>query len=398
MTAPIYRVFKITAGDVTVEFNGEPFALRTDGYAPAYPVRGGKVSGKGTYANVTEAITFDIYSMSTMGVLTAGVRNLTQVLDLIDAWKKKESDVPVIFHIKPQHSDLDVDSLQSLIMGHSGVPVNLPASYHDLISIEGVQEIGPITIEYERRGLLLGELQTAENTTPVTVPSIITAGGLDEEIVNSPTKVSLVSFAPGNTPLGDGFLLMTGEPINSVNGVNFGLFDASDMTSSDFSSVDDSANKAYNDDIMQINAATKQTGEIEIDLECDFEALLVYLTYRNDHATTTWRIRARSSGYVDAYTRWTVIDAESTNPRPIALGVLRSAAKYHQKLHIEVETDANVGTLGINAVATLPVSEQSHAIDIVGKTYTPTTYTHDLVVDHKALEDRRALAYLKVTQ
>ena len=54
LAANAYKTFRITAGDTVVSFTGEPFGLLPGGYAPPFPVRGSKVSGKGSYADVSE--------------------------------------------------------------------------------------------------------------------------------------------------------------------------------------------------------------------------------------------------------------------------------------------------------------------------------------------------------
>jgi hypothetical protein len=392
-----YAVLELVCGRTTLDLLSAPYALAANGYAPAIASRSkGDLGGKGIYNDVPEEIIIDIHG-DTPAEVYGGQQNLIAILDRADAWENSGAREAVILRFQPQHSLLDAP-LESLVVGKTGdsdALLSLAANYNDRILI---YEIEGARIAFRRRGQLLGDEETAESASAVTLPGVVSAAALSETDFASPTAVELLGLGLGTELLGDGFLALTTAPVASVNGTNFGIFAAADMTGDGFASQDDAANNAYGDDIMRIDAASDQSGSLTIDVDSDHEALLVYVALRNNGATTPWRVRAKSTGYLDTTTRWQVVGTASQQPQIVALDVLRSVADYHKKIVIEVETAQSSGTLDVNYIATVPLVEDTHVIAIRGGAYTTQAYTYDLVVDHQALARKRAIAYLRAAQ
>jgi hypothetical protein len=397
-----YAVLKLTNGVKTIDFvDGVNYSLKSSGWAPAVSARDhGILGGRGYYIDVPEQIEISIFGEA--GTAGAGfnqaIRDITALLDQVDAWAQGEEVDPVIMYIQIQSSDL-TEPLQAIVAGKAGdVPfMSSPNSFSDLVM---TYEIDGAIITFRRRGQLLspGEIETVDYGSPSyeTNPAVLTINtGLTHLDIPSPTKISLTNFVASVPMMGAGFVLVTGVSPASAYGTNFGIFDYNDMVSSEFSSVAETAQHATSGNIMRIDAAVNTSGSIAVTVSAEVVGLTVFMKVRNNHATTTWRARARSSGFAEISQRWKIIDASTLNPRAEVMGLLNAVSAFHEKIHIDFETDGSVGTLDVNIIAVLPQDGDTHYIAIKEDSYTADSFARNLVIDHRALTHKRPLAFIE---
>lgn len=396
-----YAVLELTNGSKTIDFvDGVNYTLKSSGWGPAISARDrGILGGRGYYVDVPESIEIGIFGQNGFN---EAIRDITTLLDQVDAWSQGEEVDPIILKIQIQSSELS-EPLQAIVAGKANDSpfMTSPSSFSDMIMS---YEIDGAVITFRRRGQLLSpsETETAYYGVPFqdpsyeTNPAVLTINsGLEELDIPSPTKVSFTNFIANVPMLGAGFLMLTGFSPSSAYGTNFGVFEYDEMTSSEFATVAETAKFATGGNVKRIDAATNQTGSIEITVNAEVVGLTVFVKLRNNHASSTWRARARSTGFANINGRWKTIDASTLNPRAEVFGLLNAVSAFHEKIHIDFETDYSVGTLDVNVIAILPQDGNTHYIAVKEDDYTNDSFARNIVIDHRALTHKRPLAFIE---
>lgn len=378
-----YLILRLTNGEVTLDLvDNIKFSLVEGGWSPSVASRRiSQLHGYGPYNPVTETLSLMVYGE------TAGetIRNFTQLvtlLDQADAWALGDRVAPVLFQVQIQGSSLP-EPLSAIILGRTSdeAPFVInPPTFNDTLT---VFQIGPISIQFLRSGLWYGEEIDGEAAGQVT-PSIFTVDLTEDEQVLSPTRIELNGFAPAAPMLGNGIIALTGASRFATYGVNLGIYAAENMTSTEFTTVDDSAHLAHGDDVMRIDAATHQDGSLMVaNVYADVARLSVFAAIRNN-SPTAWRVRAKSTGFVTTVDRWQDLEP-TTQPQIVHVGTLANQVGAHVNINIEVETDSSTGTLDVNYIAVFPHDASSQHVAILAANYSSAAYERDLVIDHRVL-------------
>ncbi len=388
-----YATLKLVATNKTIDLlDRANYALVR--WAPAVSARDRSLLGNySPYLNVTEVITVNVFGESVTEALQA-LDDINTVLEQAEAWSLGDAVEPVVMQVAVEGSSL-LAPLEAVVLGRPGdeLPMMLQPTFNqDLL----IYEIANVEVRLVRRGLWLGE--EVETTLPSTYtnPAVMTADM--GEILNrlSPTTVRVTGFGSATPMIGGGFLLVGGVQPSSAHGDNIAIYPAASMTSTEFSVVDDAAHNAHGDDVMRIDAASNQTGTITIaGVYAEVSRISVFAAVRNNSATTTWRVRAKSTGYVTAADGWQTIDASSTDPRVIYVGTPANQSGTHINVVLEFAATGASGTLDVNYVVVLGHNASTGYIAIQGGDYSNESFPRALVVANRAMTHRTPLLYIE---
>lgn len=390
-----WMTLKITDGtpENTVDLvDNVNFSLAQGGWAPSIAERKHSImGGRSEFLPTVERI--QVFAHGDTGAeALANQAKLARILDQSEAFANGAEVAPVMVQVQPQGSTMTGPS-SAMILGHpenQSFMVN-PNDWAEQIAVN--KTIGPITVQFERRGLWLYEEETV-STAAVANPAIMSVNFAHSLDLPAPTAIALNDISAGTELIQKAFVLVTDTPAASTFGENFGLYLAGDMSSTEFSSVDESANLMPGTNAKRIDASVNQTGTLTISaVAAEVKHLAIFLAARNDTAAA-WRIRPRSSGYSDITGDWVEIPA-SAAVAPYYIGPLISAHPSHYNINLDVETDATSGTLTIGWVCTFPITQFSRAIQINSGSYSSAGVSRVLRVEHRLLEALDPLLYVE---
>lgn len=388
-----YSVLELVGTNLTIDLlDGVNYALVQ--WAPSVSARDRSLLGNySPYLNVTEVITVNVFGGSVSEALQA-LDDINIVLEQAEAWSLGDAVEPVLMRVQMLGSSLS-DPLEAVVLGRPGddAPMMLQPSFNqDLL----VYEIANVEIRLVRRGLWLGEEVERSLPNSLTNPAVMTVN-LGEKLSRlSPTTIRVTGFGSATPMLGSGYMLISGVPAASSQGRNIGIYGAASMSSSEFSVEDDSANNAHFDDILRIDAAVNSTGTILIPgVYAEVSRISIFVAARNNSMTTTWRVRAKSTGYVTAVGGWKTIDALSQEPRIIYAGTPANQSGTHINVALEFEATAAAGTLDINYVVVLGHDPSTGYVTIRGDDYSAESFPRALVVADRAITHRTPLIYIE---
>lgn len=377
-------ILKITNGEDTINLNdGVNYGL-LKGWVPRVARRRvGEAAGRSLYEDVTETIPIRIFGESEADALSK-LQAIGAALNDIQEFANGAEIDPWVIQYQPNGSAL-ADPVQALIVGAGSANdlIQLPATFNE--HIRGY-EISPVYIPFTRRGLWLGETQT-DSVTTANNPHFLHATHLTNEDLKTPgpTQIKITGFDAGTDIIEDAYILITDAVLKpSASGYGWKLFDYSDMSSSEFSNQADSANKAINDNVKRIDAASNQTGSITVSMGAQKRAVFVFVAVRNN-SSTIWQIRAVSTAYSGIATRWQTIDASTSNPRIISLGQLVSTVSKHEDIDIEVQTEGSTGTLDVGHIVIISVTPYTHVLGLFSGSYSSAAYERLINLDPRAL-------------
>lgn len=393
-----YMELRLTDGATTVSLvDAANYALAAGGWPPGVSRRTlSRLGGQSSYAPVEEEIQVNVFGNTTAEALAA-VEALAELLDQADAWAMGRHVKPVWIQARAQGSTLS-DPLQALVLeGNAGRPfIAPPPTYNDNLM---VAEVGPITIRFVRTGLWLDANQTEAGTAVgvygLSNPDVMRVNFGQALPLLAPTTIKITNFPAGAQLIDDAYVLYTDAPVESTYGTNFKICNTSSMMATNFTSVADTANHAHNGGVFRIDAGVSQTGSLTENIQAEVREIAIFAAVRNNSTSTTWRMRAVSSGYAEIYGNWATIDAASQTPRIIALGKLSNESGIHTTIGIEVETDDTSGTLDVNYVVPLPYGASAGYIGITGKAYNADGFTRNLVLDPRELTHKHPLVYIE---
>jgi hypothetical protein len=378
----------LTDGTTTVTLSDTTkYGLLAGGWSPQIATRRAGVLGGRPYTQVVEEMRFDVYGTTTADAIA----NLAAVLRLIDQahrWSLGESFSPVVLKYQPQGSTL-TNPVQSLVYGFADndPPATLPATYNDFLM---VYEISDVTLRFVRDGAWLGDEETITDLTSAH-PEIGTGTFTGFASHLSPVKLEIGSL-PSDVSIGDyipGFVLIADrasriEIVEAEGMANGGVF----------TSDADAARKPSGTGVLVYTPSS--TGEAESDPELiSLDAgkrVGIIAAVRNDHATTSFAVRASIAGNNDrnlSSTRPVVIEPGSTDPQFVMLGVALCEEEY-SLLYLHVQASAVAGTLSIDYLALVNLDNPTSRIVSIGTTDTGAGITDafsEFTIDPRALED-----------
>lgn len=395
MAEPVFTSIELVGQFDTIDLMaGINYSLVS--WAPAVAARERRIIGNiSPYTNVVETIVLDIHG-ETAAEARAALETLNDILEQADAWYLGENVPPVIVRVHMFDSE-EAEPLQSVVMGRaedSPYLLRLQPNFNDQ---QAVFEIENVEIQFIRRGLWLAPAEERTMVLPKTNPALMTLDMGERLSRLSPTTIRITGFDDSTPMIGSGFLIVTGvSPVSSF-GRNIQIYKAADMNGGTaFSTEDDSAHLAHDDDVLQIDAASNQSGTITINnVYAETTRISLFAAVRNNSSSAAWRVRPSSTGFVTTYDRWRLIDPSSQQPRIIFVGTLANQAGAHINLQLEFETDANEGTLDLNYLAVVGHDQNTNYITINGDDYSNAAFPRSLVVADRSLTHRTPLLYIE---
>src|SRR5687768_3204848 len=190
-----YTTMTLGDGATTADLvDGVNYQLLLRSYAPTLAGRRRmNMAGRKPYATVVESIT--LYIRGTDGAsCLANAAKLAQLLDQAERFTAGDNVPPVLYTIQPQGSVLD-DPLQSMVYGRpAGTPsgVNLPMTYNDKLFRF---EIGPVTIQFVRDGLLIAPPEALITDASVSPnPTIREVTFASSHAIPSPVRLQIIGW------------------------------------------------------------------------------------------------------------------------------------------------------------------------------------------------------------
>lgn len=375
---------QLSDGVTTLDLNdGISYGL-LKGWIPRVARRSaGLLGGRSLYGPVTESIPIRVMGSTAAGALAA-LGDLAEMLDRVQRWADRDPTIaPWILTYQPDGSTLS-QPLTALVesAAPSGDLLSLPATFNEYL--KGF-EINPVIMTLTRRGLWLTSEATA-TAAAADNPAVLSASFGARLDIAGPTAIRLTGISAGTDLMDTGYVLVSDADPQSLYGENFAIYDATLLSLSGASLVADAGALAVGGSVARLDAETSQTATLTIpSVEADQRIIYLFAAARNNHASTTWRIRPKSTGYADTIGRWQTIDATTTDPRILSLGLLAGSAPSHINVTVELETAASVGTLDINYIAVFPGGGYGQIVKINAGDYGAAAYARQLVIDHRSL-------------
>lgn len=372
----------ISNGTDTIDLNdGVNYGLLSGWIPRVAKRRASLAAGVSSHLDIAETIPIRVFGATAAAALDA-LADLAAACDNIQRWRAGDNVDPWVLYYAPNGSSLS-QPLSALLVdaAPAGDLIGLAANFNETIR---AYEINPVTLTLTRRGLWLTE-ETTKTAAAANNPAVLTVDFVDALPIAGPTKVVLTDIEADTELIGSGYLLFTDISPQSANGYNFKLYDAGDMTGANFASTADTTNKAFDGNVMRIDASSNTTGTLTIsEVNAGVNRLYIFAAVRNNNATA-WRIRARSVGYSENTGQWFDIDTSSTSPRWLAIGMVGALTPNHVDILIDVATDGSTGTLDIAGIVILPDGANSRIIEIIGADYDDNSYERAIAVDPRAL-------------
>ena len=379
-----WMTFQLTDGTTTINLvDGSNFSLVSWGPSVSYR-RENVLGGQSSFVDVEETIVIDLIGANAL----SNLQTLSTMLDKAD----NKTDI-VTLRVQLQNSALS-DPLECVVVGRGGSGlIETPTTFNDNLL---VYEIEGLEIQVIRKGAWLGDLDTPTAVAAANNPVIHTVAMSEAVSIPSPTKIELTGFSSGDKWSNDAFLIFIDE-----NEDRFEIIDGGDLFSAGTgkSLVDDSANEAYNDDVVRLDGSALGTSSTTLshsysapNVITDIETLGVFVSIRNNSSTAAWRIQAHSQGAtagLSSSTRWHHIDTQSTNPRLYNLGTLSNSVGRHANVSLTIFPIDGAGTIDINYMVIVPFGKNTRIIKLAHPSFQNNPYT--LRIDPRALTARQPI-------
>ena len=348
----------ITDGTTTLELTDTiNYALVS--YAPGVPTRKrNELSGEGPYIDMPNTITFHAMGCTAADAYAA-VAAVQALLDQAQRWGDGEEVDAVLVVLQAQ--DSATSPLEAVIKSAplAGEPlVTLPATW---IESYGKYVIENVTIQFVRRGLLHTGATASASSGSGANPTVLTAT-LTSATISSPMLLDLLFPTRAAGDLASGSYLLVANDTNEIQ-----IYEAEALTSGPFTSVADAANSARGGSVLRYTPTDTlfngSGGQDITSIWQYFQTFSIFAAVRNNSATTTWRIKVGFSN-VSAdilYTAEVAIDASSTSPRIVPLGIMANWVGGQPRastISIWVAASAAAGSLDIDYIALLALNDE----------------------------------------
>lgn len=368
MTATTVPYLRLTDGTTTLNLlDGTNYALERGSWAPRVAVRRLSTLGGRPYTSVVEEIPL-IVRGSTAAVALANLGALSKMLDQAEAWDNDESVDPVVVEYQPQGSTL-AEPLQSLILGRGDSSIlDLPVVFND---VGMLYEISGVVLRFLRDGAWYGDEEDVETEPPGLAtgqPRVQEATFADAAAHLSPVTVVLRSMSDRDDigAYDAGFLLVASaaERLYVVDGPDL---DAG----GDFSTDADATRQPEGAGVLiytPSGTAEVESGNGTILLSAG-KRVGVVAALRNTSATTTFTVRVLISGPNGrnaATSRPYYVDASTTDPRIVLLGVVLCEDSIYTIITVKVQASAAADTLVIDYLALVVLDDPTSRIVAVG--------------------------------
>lgn len=370
------------AAGTTVDFIGGT-TYRVSAWSPAVAARRpGELAGRGPYEDVEEEMTITISGATTLASLAA----LKSVFDQAARWARGEPVQPVCLHYQPTAAS---EELRAVVMGGE---VELP---ENLVNAPVVTMIDPVVVRFRRSGLWYGS-DVARTDTTTTNPETAVAGTFAALGVAAPIKVELEGLEANKAAVNDSFLLVSSDEVAA--GTRIVVMPAEAFAPNlDFTSVSDSANYARGNSVLRFTPSGLPYQDIESLAPAGYtynsrvKRWGVFVNYRNNSATTSFRVWASLWHYYNAggtghiETPALVVPAGASSPRWAFVGSA-TVPDSLSRVSLHMEASAASGSLDVDDVVLMALDHSDSDIALrFGGASGAISLTTTLIVDPAVL-------------
>lgn len=292
---------KITNGTTTLDLLGgsatNSFNLLADEWGPTVARRSERSLGGDVYETAVEQIPLYVQSDTDAATVLANIEALAALIDQAQVWRDGGDVAAVRIQYSPNS---DTDYLECVILGPpDGEPgVVLPPNFTSDLWQNAVDGV---VLQFERRGLWLGEAETQDDLTNTT-DAVVALTFADSLANPSPVSVEVISDDVGSSHTGlVGFLAVS----DLDDGINVASTYGSGSAGSTVSSV-----RSFGGDCREITPSSVTTYTVNLDLDGGAitlnplrpELFDIFLVGRNLSDTVTYQVTAQLIGSVSTLT------------------------------------------------------------------------------------------------
>lgn len=379
-------ILKISDGTTTVDFINDA-AYRVSSWSPAVPTRRkGELGGRGPYEDVVEAMTISVSGSQTLTKL----QTLQQLMDQAERWTRGEPEAAVLLHYKPTASS---EELKTVILGPDGdaAMLELPGTY---ALGPATQMIEPVGLRFRRLGVWLGAEATYDSGTAQTMPVVETVAVPDLSAIGYPVMVRMEGVGQWSDHVQESYILLGSAPSTDVNDTRIRITGAivHDLPAEGFTTVNDSSKKPANGSTVLRYTPPATTVKVSADwnvsfLDTDARRWGVFVSYRNNHATTSFRVKMAlaGAGWID-FTPELIVPGGVSAPRYAFLGAVSGPGPL-TRTNLWVTADAAAGSIDFDVIAyiALDAADTSRVIEMGVNGVNASLTGDDLIIDHRLL-------------
>jgi hypothetical protein len=378
---------------VTVDFIGGT-EYRVSSWSPAVARRRtGNIGGRGPYAEVDEEMTITITGASALTRL----EQVRLLLDQGERWNRGEAVYPVFLHYQPTASSSE---LKALVLGGE---VGLPSNF---INAPVVTVIDPVELRFRRSGLWYGAETAVTDATTIN-PETAVVSGFTALNAAAPIRVELEGLEVDKAAVNGSWVLVSSADTAARAEDRLVVVSAESFAPVlDYTSVNDSAKYARGNNVLRFSPSTAD--QVVETLAPTLSGLVdtnvrrwgVFINYRNNSATTSFRVRAAlwhdysAGGTTFVLTPWLSIPAGTSNPQWAFVG---SAAipDSLSRVTLLMEASAASGTLDVDDVVLMAMDfpDSDCALTVSGA-YGGISLATELVIDPAPLTRATPAVYV----
>lgn len=350
-------------------------------------LRSNALGGRGEYEDVVEEIEISVRG-TTKQVLYDALAKLKRLLDKADAWRRSngQQGSAVLFKWCPSGAETSsiASPLQAAILARAeGDTTSFVQMPSDIPRLGIKYELSGVTLRFLRTGLWLHTTQAATHNS-VTNGDIATLTFASGQNVSSPTKVDISSFIPSSESLASrGGFVVTSEVANGINIIN-----AEGMTTTNYTSVVDSANAARNTNVLRytpVATTEAKSGAVAVTVPAGSRLYSVYINAKTSNSAASFLVRGQlSNTYFTNYTnRITITDSSRDWYCLGQVGMNSTETSVSVALRITAASTSY--TLDIDTVVLVCLDVGNSRAIRLANDYGLVTTTGTLSFDHRAL-------------
>lgn len=349
-----YTYLVITDGTTTVTLEdgsggATNYRLLAGSWSPAVAgLRRSQLGGAGPYSDVTESFDISIRDTTVSGCLDKA-QTLHNLLIQADRFYNGEGVSPVVVKFVPKGATVSsvANPLQALILGaasgdNTGSALSMGPVWD---SVARNYNLAPVHVSFVRRGAWLHTTSTqtsaaTNNGTAVTLTTMAAAK------VYSPTDVGVTNFGSAAS-YSNGYVI-----VNNTTGGLQQLSCAAMTGFADYSTVNEAAKYATYTNVLRFTptVTTERVSNVTSGASNVETLWHVFMSARNNSATTTFRVRVGFTLWQPSYTPYVTIPV-STSPTWYYCGLVYGRINaVGGSVRVACMASAAAGTLDLDAI------------------------------------------------
>lgn len=364
----------------TIDFMATPATYRITHWEPGVAVRRSEGEGGPAYEDVDEEMTISIINPTPSLATSIYLHPLQRLFDRAMNWARGDLITPIILHYKAHSSSEEVQAVVKGPIAPGAPVIELPPGH--TIS-EATGNIDGVKLRFKRSGLWLGDTQTASGTSGAnpTVQTITWSatppGGISPYLL----RLNNLPFQGGM----QGSFVLVGQGMSIIHA-------ESAAGGSGFTSQSDPTKHALNGNVLRYtpSGTSSQTriftgGGPWASEDFLGNTFAVFFNYRNNSATTSFRVRFSHPAYFYSATNETIIPGGLNDPMWTYGGMLTVPTEELGQLAVTIQASAASGSLDIDSVAVLNMSTPDARAIRVTLLSSAGGLNQNVVIDHRSL-------------